>query len=70
MAEASILEEPGAGKPHARIRAGAVGQLAVVRPVRSKPHQVMRADERKSFQVSRFGLLTENFYNCVSMQVR
>ena len=24
-AEASIREEPGAGKPHARIRAGAVG---------------------------------------------
>ena len=30
MAEASMLEEPGAGKPHARIRAGAVGQLAVL----------------------------------------
>ena len=25
-----MLEEPGAGKPHARIRAGAVGQLAVL----------------------------------------
>ena len=30
MAEASILEEPGAGNLHARIRAGAVGQLAVL----------------------------------------
>ena len=37
MAEASMLEEPGAGKPHARIRAGAVGQLAVLpRWLRSK----------------------------------
>ena len=29
-AEASIHEEPGAGKPHAGICAGAVGQLAVL----------------------------------------
>ena len=28
IAEASISEEPGAGKPHAGIRAGGVGQLA------------------------------------------
>jgi len=30
FADVSILEEPGAGVPHAGIRAGAVGQLAVL----------------------------------------